>query len=43
MAERQRLQQLAEEVKKFNALKLMELSEREREERWESNISYCNI
>lgn len=33
LAERQRLQQLAVEVKQFNALKLMELSERDREER----------
>lgn len=34
LAERQRLQQLAEEVKQFNALKLMELNEKERQERW---------
>jgi predicted kinase len=32
-AERARLQQLAEEIKQWNALRLMELSERECEER----------
>jgi hypothetical protein len=32
-AERARLQQLAEEVKQWNALRLMKLSEKEREER----------
>jgi hypothetical protein len=32
-AERAGLQQLAEEVKQWNALRLMELSEKEREER----------
>jgi hypothetical protein len=34
-AERQRLQALAEEVKAFNELKLMQLTEQERQERYD--------
>lgn len=34
VAERQRLQALAEEVKQFNTLKLMQLTEQERQERY---------
>lgn len=35
-AERRRLQALAEEVRQFNDLKLMQLTEQERQERWVS-------
>lgn len=42
-AERARLQQLGEEVKRFNALKLMELNEKERQERYEAVSTAMSI